>query len=350
MNEAFDQNKKKLILYVAIPVLCVLVIFAVFKSSGQGEEHGAAQSILNTQLPTRSDSTYHSKAEAYDAVNAQAAKDKEAASSYGVKNNLSFDLAKPATSSVDSSHTNQGISDAAAALAKENNSLANAKYKPSVQALQTTVDVDRQIDAIGVPSFSQSQKRIKGSGSHRVFPSPNSVVTTAASLQPDNGFRNISFETGNGSSGGAKSAIHGSVMRAVNLAAGEMVNIRTTESANINGVLIPKNTILSGITQTADDRLMITISGVQVNGEQTDINLSVYDQDGMEGIRAPSSAARSSAKQSLNDQVDNMDSQIMPTSGVGSAIASAGSGLLKAVRGTSKTHIPEGYRLILKIK
>ncbi len=347
MNEIWEKNKK-IILFVAVPVVGIFFLLLMNQRGADGETTSRGASI-NTSLPEKKDSVYKSKGDAYDAQKAEEDKKKEQKAAYGLDDKLNLNLAKPEPDPVDPSKANQDLAKSALDLSAESKSQTQARPVSS-QAQQAPANVDRQLEDIEKKSGMRSHKVSEHSGSG--LRSSALAVQLPAVAPDERGFRNLSMGEGgsSGSSGApAKSSIKGTIMRSVNLEGGQNVAIRTMESATIGGIYIPRNTILTGITQSNDGRLLIAVSGAQIDGQVADINLSVYDQDGIEGIRAPTSAVGGSAKQSVDDQLANVDNTGSTSSIMGIA-TSAGSSLVKAARSGSKTHIAEGYRVILRIK
>ncbi len=69
---------------------------------------------------------------------------------------------------------------------------------------------------------------------------------------------------------------------------GSEVRIRTTEEAIINDVVIPRNSYMIGHASVSGERMVMTITSIQVHGKPLNCNLTVHDKtDGLEGIHIP---------------------------------------------------------------
>lgn len=84
----------------------------------------------------------------------------------------------------------------------------------------------------------------------------------------------------------------------VKVVQGSRVRIRLLEDVIIGEYKLQAGNYLYGVvTGFTAQRVMITINSILLNGKPTKVNLSVYDNDGMEGFYIPKSAFRDYAKE-----------------------------------------------------
>jgi len=90
---------------------------------------------------------------------------------------------------------------------------------------------------------------------------------------------------------------------------GQTVRIRITEAMMANGI-IPANTIITGVSRISGERLNITISSIEYNGNIIPVNLNVYDMDGQAGISIPGSMEMNAVKEIAGNMGQGLGSSI----------------------------------------
>jgi len=80
---------------------------------------------------------------------------------------------------------------------------------------------------------------------------------------------------------------------------GSSVKLRLLNDITINGKFVPKNTSVWGLASLKSERLSLNITSIRYNKDIMPVNLTVYDNDGMEGLSAPGSVARDAGKAAL---------------------------------------------------
>ncbi len=78
---------------------------------------------------------------------------------------------------------------------------------------------------------------------------------------------------------------------------GQSVRLRTLESMWVGNSLLPKNTPIIGRARLQGERLEITIESIEALGCIMEVELSVYDSDGQEGINIPNSLESDALKE-----------------------------------------------------
>ena len=137
---------------------------------------------------------------------------------------------------------------------------------------------------------------------------------------------------------------------------GQMVKLRTTEPMRVGNSLIPKNTQIVGSARLQGERLEITIENIEALGYIMEVDISVYDSDGTEGINIPNSMEADALHEIGANMGSTMGSSINISTDAGAQIASdVGRGLINGVSQyltkkmrTVKVHLKAGYKVMLK--
>lgn len=140
------------------------------------------------------------------------------------------------------------------------------------------------------------------------------------------------------------------------IADGQSVKLRTLEPMWIGNSLLPKNTMVVGAARLQGERLEIKIESIEALGCIMDVDLSVYDSDGQEGINIPNSLEGDALKEIGANMGSTMGSSINLTTNAGAQLASdVGKGLINGVSQylnkklrTPKVKLKAGYKIMLK--
>lgn len=137
---------------------------------------------------------------------------------------------------------------------------------------------------------------------------------------------------------------------------GQSVRLRTLEPMWIGNSLLPKNTTIVGSARLQGERLEISVENIEALGCIMEVDLSVYDSDGQEGINIPNSMESEALQEIGANMGSTVGSSINISTDVGAQIVSdVGRGLLngvsqyltKKVRQV-KVHLKGGYKVMLK--
>jgi conjugative transposon TraM protein len=135
------------------------------------------------------------------------------------------------------------------------------------------------------------------------------------------------------------------------LVSGSTIKLRLSNDAFINGVLIPKSHFIFGQVSLRGERLEIDIEGVQYKESLFPVKLSVFDLDGIAGIRIPGAITRDVIKQNSDQTIQSMSLGTFDQS-IGAQAASAGIELGKNLLSKKvkqiKVQVKAGYRILLK--
>ena len=137
---------------------------------------------------------------------------------------------------------------------------------------------------------------------------------------------------------------------------GQSVRLRTLDPMWIGNSLLPKNTTVVGAARLQGERLEIKIETIEALGCIMEVDLSVYDSYGQEGINIPNSMERDALHEIGANMGSTMGSSINLTTNAGAQLASdVGKGLINGVSQylnkklrTVKVHLKSGYKIMLK--
>lgn len=137
---------------------------------------------------------------------------------------------------------------------------------------------------------------------------------------------------------------------------GQSVRLRTLELMWIGNSLLPKNTNIVGVARLQGERLEIKIENIEALGCIMEVDLSVYDSDGQEGINIPNSMESDALHEIGANMGSTMGSSINLTTNAGAQLASdVGKGLINGVSQylnkklrTVKVHLKSGYKIMLR--
>ncbi len=137
---------------------------------------------------------------------------------------------------------------------------------------------------------------------------------------------------------------------------GQSVRLRTLEPMWTGNSLLPKNTTVVGAARLQGERLEIKIESIEALGCIMEVDLSVYDSDGQEGINIPNSMESDALHEIGANMGSTMGSSINLTTNAGAQLASdVGKGLINGVSQylnkklrTPKIHLKSGYKIMLR--
>ena len=76
----------------------------------------------------------------------------------------------------------------------------------------------------------------------------------------------------------------------------QKVQLRLLENIRVGNLVIPRNSLVTGIAKLSAERLAIVINTIEYLGNIVPVSLNVHDTDGLEGLNCPGSVERSTAK------------------------------------------------------
>lgn len=137
---------------------------------------------------------------------------------------------------------------------------------------------------------------------------------------------------------------------------GQAVRMRLLESMKAGNIVLPKNTLVTGMARIVGERLDISITTLEHQGLIIPVELTVIDTDGQQGIFIPGSMEMSAIKEmaanmggnlgtTINLNQQSAGQQLLTDLGKG-AIQGASQYISKKMR-IVKVHLKAGYNLML---
>ncbi len=124
---------------------------------------------------------------------------------------------------------------------------------------------------------------------------------------------------------------------------GSTVKLRIVSSFSMDGVTIPDNTIIYGITSMLDERVLIHVNSINLKGSMVPVTLRAYDRDGMEGVYIPGLTEHDLKNESVDQAISEAQSALN--------VPRVASGVLNVARNRNRQAsaiITNNYQLILK--
>lgn len=147
-----------------------------------------------------------------------------------------------------------------------------------------------------------------------------------------------------------QNAVNAVIHESQTLVSGSTVKLRLANNVYINGLPVPRNSFVYGIAKLTGERLIVEISSITHEGTLFPVDLSVFDMDGLEGIRVPGAIARDVAKQSASSSMQGINITTLDPS-IGAQAASAGIEAAKSLFGKKvkqvKVTVKAGYKVLL---
>ena len=128
-----------------------------------------------------------------------------------------------------------------------------------------------------------------------------------------------------------------------NVSSGSRVTLRLTENAVLDGIDVPKNTMLFGLASISSDRLKIRIKSYKMNKQVFYCKLAVFELDGIEGIYVPEGMLDDVAQEGKQDGI-NKSSTTLSIPVIGSITTNA---LTKRNKDNSVV-LNDGHKVILR--
>ena len=134
---------------------------------------------------------------------------------------------------------------------------------------------------------------------------------------------------------------------------GAVVKFRLLHEVYIQGKLIPKDILVSGIASLDGERLQVEINSIRSGKSIYNVKLEVFDMDGLPGIYIPGTINRDVAKESLNNSLSLADVSSLDPSFKAQATTTGISALKSLVSKKAKlirVQLKAGYKVLLNNK
>jgi len=184
---------------------------------------------------------------------------------------------------------------------------------------------------------------------------PNQISISLLDTGKKKATGNIGFygTNDNSESETTDNAIEAVVPENIILVNGAVLKLRLATDIYINGVFIPRNTIVSGIAALDNERLQVEISSIRYNNSLFPVKLEVFDLDGLAGIYIPGAISRDVAKQSADNSLQLMELTALDPS-LKAQAAAAGINTVKSLLSRKvkqvKVMVKAGYKVLLRDK
>lgn len=167
--------------------------------------------------------------------------------------------------------------------------------------------------------------------------------------------RNAAFhELGNDDglfNGQGNKAVPAFINETQTIVSGSTVKMQLSADIFINGVDIPKGTQVFGACSLDGERMNIAVKSIRYGNDLFPVNLSVYDLDGMPGIRIPGAITRDALKESADQGAQSFGLMTMGDN-LATQAASAGIQATKSLFSRKvklvKATVRAGYPVLLK--
>ena len=323
------QRKRKVLLFTAI-LGCIffVVLWLIFRPAPVKPQEGAAG--INTTVPDgKAQATVGDKRKAAEQLRSEEQQQKRMMTLGDNSFSLLADGLKPAEEPTSADNPAQRAAEANRAMqrqvqgfyaAPQRNAEVEA-LKEQVAALQSQLDAERrQPDplALAEEQYKLARKYLGGGTVVDEEAGPTkqrrdsrlSVMrpvqegeVEASTLDPRADFtveRNLGFLTAEGRTAASDApTVRACVAATQVVRAGSTVQLRLLEAVRIDGVVIPRNTLLYGLATIAGMRLQVTVSSVEYGGQIFSVEASAYDLDGQPGLNVPNSRERTALKEAL---------------------------------------------------
>lgn len=138
----------------------------------------------------------------------------------------------------------------------------------------------------------------------------------------------------------------------------QYVALRILEEMRAGSVILPRNSIISGVARLQSGRVGLQITSVEHQGCIIPVELTAYDTDGQPGINVPGSAEINALKEAAANAGGSLGTSVSFTQNAGQQVAmdltkgimQSGSQYLSKKIRTVKIHVKAGYRLFLFTK
>lgn len=132
---------------------------------------------------------------------------------------------------------------------------------------------------------------------------------------------------------------------------GSTIKLRLLNDIMVNGMVIPKDSFVYGAASLDGERLGVKIGSIRYRNSIFPVELTVFDLDGLDGIRIPGAITRDVAKQSADRSLQAIGMTSLDPS-IGAQAAGAGIEAVKSLVGKKvklvKVMVKAGYSVLLR--
>jgi len=132
---------------------------------------------------------------------------------------------------------------------------------------------------------------------------------------------------------------------------GTSVELQLADTIRIKGELIPKGHSVFGLCQVTNQRVLLSIKNIRLGTSILPVDLTVYDMDGMPGIRANDADTQDALRAGSDNAVQGMEfmpmDETVATQAAGAGVEAAKTLFSKKVRGI-KAKLKKDYPVLLR--
>ncbi len=221
---------------------------------------------------------------------------------------------------------------------------------------------------LGKSASAPEPERESGSGMKRTTPVlavrglGDNTVSSLAAPEPDSLVsepgreRNFGFNTAVGRRmDETHNALRACVDEDQTLTSGDRIRLRLTEPAQAGGILLPAGELIFGTVNIVGQRMQVSVTGIEKDGNVLAVALDAYDLDGGKGLFVPDSEERTAAKEAAASVGAGLGSSISFTTNAGQQVAmdlvrgalTGGTQYVASKLRQVKVRVKAGYRLLL---
>ncbi|MBO5132090.1 MAG: conjugative transposon protein TraM [Paludibacteraceae bacterium] len=165
-----------------------------------------------------------------------------------------------------------------------------------------------------------------------------------------NGFRTLGVSaTSTAPKGSVRAVIHGEQK---DITESSQIKLRILDPIEVDGFMIPRNTIIFGMASFSENRVNIDIENIAFRNNIYPFRGRIYDQDGFLGIYIPDNLVNDAKTEASSETVSSADVNFSGLTGIVSsganAIVNAAKNVVTGSIRRTKVTLPANYKLIIK--
>lgn len=165
-----------------------------------------------------------------------------------------------------------------------------------------------------------------------------------------NGFRTLGVSASSTApKGSVRAVIHGEQK---DITESSQIKLRILDPIEVDGFMIPRNTIIFGMASFSENRVNIDIENIAFRNNIYPFRGRIYDQDGFLGIYIPDNLVNDAKTEASSETVSSADVNFSGLTGIVSsganAIVNAAKNVVTGSIRRTKVTLPANYKLIIK--
>lgn len=165
-----------------------------------------------------------------------------------------------------------------------------------------------------------------------------------------NGFRTLGVSASSTvPKGSVRAVIHGEQK---DITESSQIKLRILDPIEVDGFMIPRNTIIFGMASFSENRVNIDIENIAFRNNIYPFRGRIYDQDGFLGIYIPDNLVNDAKTEASSETVSSADVNFSGLTGIVSsganAIVNAAKNVVTGSIRRTKVTLPANYKLIIK--